>query len=75
MVKVLGGCDVDLDVGDINLDVHDVDVDGLSDNGSIELTQVVQAGSIEATKDLELVDLTGDGKYLASYDQNHTSAS
>ena len=28
MVKVLGGCDVDLDVGDINLDVHDVDVDG-----------------------------------------------
>lgn len=37
-----------------------MDDESLSDNGSVELAGVVQAGSKEATRDLELVDLTGE---------------
>ena len=36
------------------------DIGSLSDNGSVELAGVVQAGSKEATRDVELVDLTGE---------------
>ena len=35
-------------------------VESISDNGSVELAGIVQAGSKEATRDLELVDLTGE---------------